>query len=67
MFPTDANGKHLKQLDGSKVKVYKHIGNGKYELVYANGKVKKIIIVYVKFLKAKNISAKIITKVKGII
>ena len=39
MFPTDTNGKHLKELDGSKVKVYKHLGDGKYELVYANGKV----------------------------
>ena len=38
MFPTDENGKHLKELDGSKVKVYKHLGKGKYELVYANGK-----------------------------
>ncbi len=38
MFPTDANGKHLKELDGSKVKVYKHIGDGKYDLVYSNGK-----------------------------
>lgn len=38
MFPTDENGNHLKQLDGSKIKVYKHIGNNKYELVYENGK-----------------------------
>jgi hypothetical protein len=38
MFPTDANGKHLKQLSGDKVKVYKHIGDGKYELIYSNGK-----------------------------
>ena len=38
MFPTDENGNHLKELSGEKVKVYKHIGDGKYELVYANGK-----------------------------
>jgi hypothetical protein len=38
MFPTDENGNHLESLDGKKVKVYRHIGNGKYELVYANGK-----------------------------
>lgn len=38
MFPTDENGNHLKELSGGKVKVYKHIGDGKYELVYANGK-----------------------------
>ena len=38
MFPTDTNGKHLKELDGSEVKVYKHIGEGKYELVYEKGK-----------------------------
>ena len=44
MFPTDENGKHLKELDGSKVKVYKYIGNGKYELVYANGKVVKPLL-----------------------
>lgn len=39
MFPTDENGNHLKELSGKKVKVYKHIGNGEYILVYANGKV----------------------------
>jgi hypothetical protein len=38
MFPTDKNGNHLKELSGEKVKVYKHIGNGEYILVYANGK-----------------------------
>lgn len=38
MFPTDENGNHLKELSGEKIKVYKHLGNGKYELVYANGK-----------------------------
>lgn len=37
MFPTDEKGNHLKELSGEKVKVYKHIGNGQYELVYANG------------------------------
>jgi len=39
MFPTDENGNHLKELSGEKVKVYKHIGEGQYVLVYANGKV----------------------------
>lgn len=38
MFPTDENGNHLQELSGEKVKVYKHMGNGKYSLVYANGK-----------------------------
>lgn len=33
MFPTDEAGKHLKSLDVSKTQVYKHIGNGEYELV----------------------------------
>ena len=33
MFPTDKSGKHLTELDASKVQVYKHIGNGEYELV----------------------------------
>ena len=33
MFPTDEAGKHLKSLDASKTQVYKHIGNGEYELV----------------------------------
>ena len=33
MFPTDDTGKHLKELDASKVQVYKHVGNGEYELV----------------------------------
>ena len=37
MFPTDENGNHLKELSGEKIKVYKHIGNGEYILVYANG------------------------------
>ncbi len=37
MFPTDENGNHLKELSGEKVKVYKHVGNGEYILVYANG------------------------------
>lgn len=34
MFPTDATGKHLSELDASKVEVYKHIGNGEYSLVF---------------------------------
>lgn len=38
MFPTDENGKHLTELSGKKIKVYKHTGNGEYILVYANGK-----------------------------
>lgn len=38
MFPTDANGNPMESISGDKVKVYKHLGNGKYELVYANGK-----------------------------
>ncbi|MBP6567163.1 MAG: hypothetical protein KA270_08345 [Saprospiraceae bacterium] len=33
MFPTSSEGKHLKELAADKVKVYKHIGDGKYELV----------------------------------
>jgi len=37
MFPTDANGKAMKSLDASNVDVYKHIGDGKYDLVYSNG------------------------------
>ena len=38
MFPTDENGKHLTELSGEKIKVYKHIGNGEYILVYSKGK-----------------------------
>src|SRR5690606_32462783 len=34
MFPTDENGKHLTELSGEKIKVYKHIGNSEYILVY---------------------------------
>lgn len=34
MFPTDEFGKHLPELDASKVMVYKHVGGGKYELVF---------------------------------
>lgn len=33
MFPTDKEGKHMSELAADKVKVYKHIGDGKYELV----------------------------------
>lgn len=36
MFPTDNEGNHLKSLDNN-FKVYKHIGNGQYELVYEKG------------------------------
>ena len=39
MFPTDENGNPMRELDGKKVKVYKHIGNGQYQLVYENGQV----------------------------
>lgn len=39
MFPTDSEGNHLPNLSGSKVNVYKHTGDGNYELVYSNGKV----------------------------
>lgn len=38
MFPTDASGKHLTELAGSNVDVYKHVGEGQYELVYSKGK-----------------------------
>jgi hypothetical protein len=37
MFPTDPNGKALKSLDASNVDVYKHVGEGKYDLVYSKG------------------------------
>ena len=37
MFPTGEDGKHLNSLD-SNFKVYKHIGDGKYELVYTKNK-----------------------------
>ncbi|WP_294203161.1 hypothetical protein [uncultured Chryseobacterium sp.] len=36
-FPTGADGKHLESLDAQKVNVYKHIGDGNYELVLQNG------------------------------
>lgn len=39
MFPTDENGNPLAELSGEKIKVYKHIGNNEYVLVYENGKV----------------------------
>lgn len=39
MFPTDAEGNHLQSLDGSKVDVWKHVGDKKYELVYSKGAV----------------------------
>jgi len=37
MFPTDADGRHMQSLPGSEVDVYKHMGGGKYELVYSRG------------------------------
>lgn len=39
MFPTDENGKHLTELDGSKISVYRHTGDGKYEMAYHKGKI----------------------------
>jgi hypothetical protein len=39
MFPTDINGDFIKSLPGNAVNVYKHLGDGMYELVYLNGKV----------------------------
>ena len=39
MFPTDINGDFIKSLPGNAVNVYKHLGDGMYELVYSNGKV----------------------------
>lgn len=38
VFPTDAAGNHLPSLDGKLVDVYRHTGNGKYELAYSKGK-----------------------------
>jgi len=38
MFPTDGEGKYLDEYDAKNVQVYKHIGEGRYELVYENGK-----------------------------
>ncbi len=37
-FPTDEGGNHLKSLDAIKVKVYKHLGDGQYKLVYSGGR-----------------------------
>lgn len=37
MFPTNESGKHLEEFDAKKVKVYKHIGGGRYKLVYDMG------------------------------
>ena len=37
MFPMDASGRSADSLDGKAVRVFKHIGNGKYELVYDRG------------------------------
>lgn len=33
MFPTDENGKHLNSLSADKTNIYKHVGDGNYELV----------------------------------
>lgn len=41
MFPTDEFGKHLSELDASKVSVYKHIGDGNYEIVLNPSKITK--------------------------
>jgi len=38
MFPTDAQGNPTRSLSGKKVQVYKHTGDGNYELVYADGR-----------------------------
>lgn len=38
MFPTDNAGKQLSELSGEKVSVYKHAGDGNYQLVYNKGK-----------------------------
>ena len=38
MFPTDDAGKQLSELSGEKVSVYKHTGDGNYQLVYNKGK-----------------------------
>ena len=39
MFPTDAAGNHQTSLDAKNVDVWKHVGEGKYELVYSKGQV----------------------------
>ena len=36
-FPTDVNGVPMESLSGDAVSVYKHIGDGKYQLVYDKG------------------------------
>jgi len=38
-FPTDANGNPMESLSGDAISVYKHTGNGNYELVYNRGQV----------------------------
>lgn len=38
MFPTDQDGNPTSSLDASKVRVYRHVGDGNYQLVYQNGK-----------------------------
>lgn len=37
MFPTDVEGNHLRSLDGSKVDVWKHLGDDQYQRVYSKG------------------------------
>jgi hypothetical protein len=37
-FPTDEQGNHLESLSGKKVRVYKPMGNGRYQLVYDQGR-----------------------------
>jgi hypothetical protein len=36
-FPTDDQGKTLGRLDAKNINVYKHMGDGQYELVYSKG------------------------------
>ena len=36
-FPTDANGNPMESLSGDAISVYKHTGNGNYELAYNRG------------------------------
>ena len=37
MFPTSADGQHLASMDAGKVSVYKHTGEGTYQLVWDKG------------------------------
>jgi hypothetical protein len=38
-FPTDEQGKHLESLPASEVQIYRHVGNGRYELAFDRGQV----------------------------